>query len=53
LGRKGAAKHPRVSSTIEESQRTMLLGVIEGNALLRVLSGRDKLSQKKKGVSQR
>jgi len=31
----------------------MLLGVIEGNPLLRVLLGRDELSQEMQGVPQR
>jgi hypothetical protein len=42
--------HPRVSPTIEKGQRVVPLRLIEGNALLEVLSGRGKLSQPERAV---
>jgi hypothetical protein len=52
LGRSAEAIHPRVRSAIEDSQSAVLLRVIEGNALLRVLSGCGKLSEVKERVPQ-
>ena len=43
--RKREAGYPSVKGPIEESQRTVLLRVIEGNALLKVLSSTNQLAR--------
>src|SRR5262249_22501213 len=52
MGRTGQAKHPGVQS-IEKGMGAMLLGVVEGDPLLCVLSGWNNLSKKEKGIRQR
>jgi hypothetical protein len=47
----GQARDPRVNP-IEEGLRTVLLGVVEGDTLLQVGSGRGQLSQEKQDAPQ-
>ena len=51
-GRIGEASHPGVMP-VEEGMGAVLLGVVEGNALLQVRAGRGKLSQTEQGRPQR
>src|SRR5437870_1777453 len=51
-GRPAEASHPGVIPAIEERQTAVLLGVIEGKALLCVLSGSSKLAKPEQGVPQ-
>ena len=48
----GEASHPRVMP-VQEGMGAVLLGVVEGNPLLQVLSGWSKLSQIEQGHPQR
>ncbi len=52
-GRNGEAPHHRVRRMIQEGPRTVLLGVIEDDAVLQVRAGRGKLAKIGRRRSQR